>query len=398
MSKRRSLWLPLLLLAAVAAAGMVWRLGGREAAGEPPPRPEADTARRDVPSRVAASAFSTGLGVPVRGARVRRDTLFRWIEAEGSAEAGRGTVLRAEVEAVVRSVPVREGQRVAAGGLVALLDSTRYTLELRAREAEHQKAVAEFRSLLVGGDALDLTTEERLARRRHVRARSGLARAEVELRKARHDLEGTRIRAPFAGRVADVAVSPGDRLTPGDSVATILDLSRVEVRVRVLQEEVSHLAPGRRARVTFTALPAESFTGRVVTLNPVVDPSSGRVRVTVRLDNPEARVLPGMHAVVEIAGRRHPDRLLVPREAVVERDRRSVVFLFVPGDSSAAAGRAEWRYVGTGLESDRYVEIVPPEEGGDVPRVGEVVLVEGHTTLAHEAPVRLTNADPPAGR
>lgn len=392
MTRRRVLALILVFLAAGVAGSVLWRLQGADgAAGSG--ASAADSVRQGIRSGGAASAFAADVAVPVEGARIRRDTLFQWVEAEGSAEALRRTTLRAEVEGEVEAVAVREGQRVAAGRLVARLDPAPYALDLRARRAEHERALAEYRSLRIGEEELELTAGEREERRRQARARSGLARADVELEKARYELRKTRLRAPFAGRVADVVASPGDRLRPGDSVATLLDLSRVEVEVRVLQEQVPHLSRGRRARVAFTALPGETFPGRVVTINPVVHRSSGRVRVSVRLDNPEARVLPGMHARVEIAGRRHPDRLMVPREALVERDRRSVVFLFAPEDSGAAVGRAQWRYVGTGLESDRFVEIVPPADGEDVPMAGRIVLVKGHSTLAHDARVRLANPD-----
>lgn len=394
MTSRRGVPLAVLVLLAVGlVGGALWRLQGAGENEEGTPVSAADSVREEVRLQAAASAFSTEMAVPVEGARIRRDTFFLWVEAEGNAEAFRRTVLRAQVEGDVEAVAVREGQRVAGGRLVACLDSAPHALDLRARRAERERALAEFRSMLIGEEELGLTEEEREERRRQARARSGLAQAEVELEKARYELEATRIRAPFAGRVANLTVGPGDRVSPGDSVAAILDLSRLEVEVRVLQEQVPHLAPGRRARVRFTALPGESFTGRVVSVNPVVDRSSGRVRVTVRLDNPEARVLPGMHAAVEIAGRRHPDRLFVPRDALVERDRRQVVFLFAPEDAGSATGRAQWRYVGTGLENDRYVEIHPEREGDEVPEPGQVVLVDGHTTLAHDARVRLANAD-----
>lgn len=394
MTSRRGVLLAvLILLAAGLVGGALWRLQGTGEDGDGAPASAADSVREEVRSRAAATAFSTEMAVAVKGAKIHRDTFFLWVEAEGNAEALRRTVLRAQVEGDVETVPVREGQRVAPGRLVARLDSTPHALELRARRAERERTLAEFRSMLIGEEDLGLTEEEREERRRQARARSGLARAEVELEKARYELEATRIRAPFAGRVANLALGPGDRVSPGDSVAAILDLSRLEVEVRVLQEQVPHLAPGRRARVRFTALPGETFTGRVVSVNPVVDRASGRVRVTVRLDNPETRVLPGMHATVEIAGRRHPDRLFVPRDALVERDRRQVVFLFEPEDSGAATGRAQWRYVSAGLESDRYVEILPEREGDEVPAAGQVVLVDGHTTLAHDARVRLADSD-----
>lgn len=394
MRKGHAVTLIVVLLAGGLLGGILLRLqgeGSREDGSSSPT--EADSVAEAVQSEAARSAFSTGMAVPVRGARVRQDTFVIWIEAEGTAEARRRAVVRAEVGGSVDERPVREGEWVEEGELLARIDSTTYALDVRKREAEHERARAEYRSMTLGTEGMDLTAEEREERLRQARVRSGLAQAEVDLEKARYELSKTRITAPFPGRVANLSVSRGARLDARDSVATVLDLSQVEVDVRVLQERAPHLQRGRRARVRFTPLPGDTFPGRVATINPVVDEESSTVRVTVRLDNAEDRVLPGMHATVQMAGRRHRDRRFVSREALVERQRRQVVFVFAPSDTSASMGRAKWTYVGTGLENDRFVEIGPEEEGGDVPGEGEIVLVEGHTTLTHDARVRLANAD-----
>ena len=395
MRQRHVVTLLVFLLAAGLLGGIFWRLqgSGGEEEGNGPASSVADSVSEAVRSEAARSAFSAGVAVPVEGARVRRDTFVLWIEAEGTAEARRRATVRAEVAGPVVELPVREGERVGEGELLARIDSTSYALEVRKARAAYEQAMADFRSSMIGTEGMDLTEEERQERRRQARVRSGVTRAEVDLEKARQELAKTRIQAPFAGRVANLTVSRGARLESRDSVATVLDLSQVEVDVNVLQESVPHLQPGRRARVSFTALPGDTFPGRVATINPLVDEETSSVRVTVRLRNPEARVLPGMHATVEIAGRRYADRLFVPREAIVERQRRTVVFLFAPSDSAGDTGRAKWTYVSTGLENDRFVEIGPEEEGGEVPSPDRVVLVEGHTTLVHDARVRLANAD-----
>ena len=96
---------------------------------------------------------------------------------------------------------------------------------------------------------------------------------------------------------------------------------------------------------------------------------------------------------VRIAGRQLEDRTFVPKEAVVERSRRQVVFVFEPGSPGAETGRAQWEYVTLGLENDTQVEIIPSPDGDDtfVPAGGEVVLVDGHATLTHDAQVRIEN-------
>lgn len=390
MKSRHWVTLGVVLLGGALLAGVLLRLQGtgEEEAGDGPATSAEDSVEREIESEAAASAFSTEVAVPVQAARVRRDTFMLWVKAEGTAEARRRATLRAEVGGPVREVPVEEGERVREGRLVARIDSSSYVLDLETARAEYEKARAEFRTMTLGGAELELDEEEREERRRQARIRSGLTQAEVDLERARYELDKTRIEAPFPGRVANLTVSEGARLDARDSVAAILDLSQVEVDVDVLETRITHLEEGRRARVRFTALPDESFPGRVVSINPLVDPESETVRVTVRLANPEARVLPGMHASVEVAGRRYADRVFVPRDAIVERDRREVVFTVSPSDSASGTGRAQWKYVTTGLENEQFVEIVPDEET-EMLEPGELVLVEGHTTLTHDARVRV---------
>jgi multidrug efflux pump subunit AcrA (membrane-fusion protein) len=131
----------------------------------------------------------------------------------------------------------------------------------------------------------------------------------------------------------------------------------------------------------------------VESVNPVVDSATRTARVTVLVPNPNGRILPGMYARVAIDARRFADRVLVPRGAVLERDRRAMLFVF---DGSGETGLAKWRYVTTGLQNDSLIEIVPNTETDSV-RPGETVLTGGHYTLVHDARVRLVDDAEAAG-
>ena len=219
------------------------------------------------------------------------------------------------------------------------------------------------------------------------RSKTGLEAAEVRLRKAQLDLSRTRITSPFGGRVATLKVVPGQWVRAGDELMTIVALDPIKVEVQVLESEVGYLAPGRKARVSFAAFPAP-FIGTVQTINPVVDGGTRTARVTVVVPNPGGRILPGMYARVQLDAQRFENRVLVPRSAILERDRRSMLFVF---DGTGDTGLAKWRYVTTGLQNDSVVEIVPSAETDSV-QPGEVVLTEGHYTLIHDARVRLVQA------
>jgi RND family efflux transporter MFP subunit len=386
----KSRYLVTIIVFAVAAAalgGIYLRL--KQNSEETPEGDEsaAVDSARDAALSTASTAFATGVAISVEGKTVERGTFVLWVNVEGQAAALRMAPLHAEVAGPVVEVQVREGDFVASGDVIAKVDPKVYELDVQEAQGTLEQAEAQYQDLTLGDETID-DPELLEVRQAQARIRSGLAGAEARLEMARYDLEKTVIRAPYAGRIANLAVDVGTRLLVNDSVATVVDLSSMDVDVQVLESEIAILEVGRDATVEFTAFPGEEFRSAVVTVNPVVDPLSHVGRATVRLRNPGARILPGMHANVHIAGRLFEDRVSVPKEAIVERSRREVVFVFEPDSEGSDTGRAKWRYVTTGLENEDAVEIVPSEDT-DMVAEGEIVLVGGHTTLTHDAMVRL---------
>ncbi|MGD8281037.1 MAG: efflux RND transporter periplasmic adaptor subunit, partial [Gemmatimonadota bacterium] len=224
-----------------------------------------------------------------------------------------------------------------------------------------------------------------------------LEQAEVRLRQADLDMERTHVGAPFEGRIADLEVVVGQYVNAGNELMTIVDLDPIKVEVQVLEAQLGLLSEGRRAEVTFAAFPGETFVGTIETMNPVVDPDSRTGRVTVVIPNPRSRIRPGMYAEVSLDAEALPDRVIIPREALLQRSRGGgelfpVIFVFEPEPGEGeGVGRAKWRYVNPGRESDTYVEIMREGPEQDFIEPGEIVLVDGHHYLAHDTRVRLVD-------
>lgn len=373
-------------------SGIYFRLAGNgeaEAAG-------GEAASGPVPE-AAASAFAADLAIPVQGAKVVRDTLVISVGAAAEAASWRQTVITAQVAGRVSAIPVRESQTVGAGASLLQIDPAEYQLALEDAQAALRTAQAQHQELMILSEEIG-DEQTRKDREVFARARSGLDAAQVSVQRAQLDLERTRLTAPFAGRVANLKVVPGQWVTAGTELMTVLDLDPIKVEVQVLEGDVGLLAPGRSARVTFSAFPGESFQGRIETINPVVE-AGRKARVTVVVPNPEGRILPGMYAQVALQARSYADRVLVPRGAVLERDRTregrgAMVFVYEGDDRS---GRAKWRYVTVGMANDSVVEILTQGIQTDSVRPGETVLVDGHYSLQHDAPIRLVDDVQAAG-
>jgi len=262
---------------------------------------------------------------------------------------------------------------------------TEYALAVRRQRSEVLSAEATYRTMVVFDEQTVTDPDVRAQRDLMARAQSGLDQAQVAVEEAELALSRTRVRAPFGGRIANLRVVPGTYVRPGDELFTVVALNPIKVEANVLEKDLSLLSEGRRARITFTALPDETFDARVQAINPIVDPETGSARVTLHVDNPQGRIRPGMYANVTLDAQSFPDRVLVPRAAILERDRRTMLFVLT-GDEDTP--RAEWRYVTVGRENETLAEILDDPETFMV-EPGETVLIDGHHYLTHDAMVRL---------
>ncbi|MGD8866904.1 MAG: efflux RND transporter periplasmic adaptor subunit [Gemmatimonadales bacterium] len=376
------------VILSVALGGIYLRLRALQAEDEPA---TAETTDEETPDVESAQAFRSDIAIPVSASPVIRDTFVVTVSAAGQAQAMARTLLTADVEGAVTDVDVAEGDRVRKGQVLARIDPERYAFELEKAQAALERAQAQFAEYTLFDEEIE-DEELRAERRRMARARSGLSEAEVTVREAQLNVERATVRAPFAGSIANMAIVPGERVQQRDSIAEVVDLAQVRIEVQALETEVPFLQEGRRARVTLSAFPDTAFLGRVASINPVVDPRTRTARVTVVLSNPDGAVKPGMYARVRIAARLYANRVMVPRSAILERDNRTLVFLFEPDSEGATQGLAKWTYVTTGLENEDFVEIVPGE-GTTMLEPGQMVLTEGHYTLIHDARVRLEEDD-----
>lgn len=346
-----------------------------------------DSARADSAGPPPAPADSSGggsLALPVTGAPVRRADLVLTISTTGQVRSAAVSQLKAETNGNVDAVAVRPGAVVKRGDVLVRLDTRPFDLAVREAEAALQEARIRLQANLAGDSAL-LSTREDAERQANAAALSGIPGAEVRLERAKLDRERAVITAPFNGVVDRVEVAAGSRVSPGQDIATVVDVAHLRVEAQVLEHDLPAVKIGGLALISTPATGGSPVRGRITAVLPLVDSITRAGRVVV---SPEAlsvaRLQPGMYADLRLEASRLPSRILVPARAVIERDGRPLVFI-------ARHGRAQWVYLTPGQSNGTETEVLPDSSTGQVPvAVGDTVLVEGHLTLTHDAPVRVT--------
>ncbi len=284
---------------------------------------------------------------------------------DGVVEAVRQAVVSAQVSGAVVQVEVEAGERVKAGQVLLRIDASTAeqnaaaanaqaqaatsSLELAAKDLERQRQL--FQQNYISQAALDRTE----AAYKAARAQANASLAQSRASRAQSGLHV--LRAPFAGVVAQVPVSPGDMAMPGRALVTLYDPHALRIRAAIPQSAAANMQADKKLRIELPALPetAEVWVdAKDVQFLPMVDASTHTVvlRAALPADTNEA-VTPGMFARVYLPLARADDdqvavgnvSVLVPKRALVRRAELTALYVL------NAQGKAVLRQVRVGQPS-----------------------------------------------
>ncbi|WP_374744748.1 efflux RND transporter periplasmic adaptor subunit [Parapedobacter sp. 2B3] len=294
--------------------------------------------------------------------------------ANGRLSAIRKADLRFRADGTVEQLHMTEGNRVQAGQLLANLNDETQQQALQHAALRRQKAVMDYEDQLLrlGYRAADTAALDEEVKQ-IARLRSGLSDALLEWRKAEKDVHHTKLYAPFAGKIANLKAKEYNNTAGLDYVCSLIDDRELQVEFAVLEQELDFVKHAKSVRVTAFSEKDRAYEGKVTSINPQVD-RSGMVMVKAVIKNPDGGLIDGMGVSV-VVSRDFGDQLSVPKEAVLDRQGRKVVFTATDG------GTAYWNYVEISHENSTHYAIK------DGLKPGDRVIYSGNFNLAHDKPI-----------
>lgn len=291
------------------------------------------------------------------------------IQSNGVLEPYKKADVRWRTSETVTKVWVKEGDHVAKGDLIAQLDEERAQQTLSLQEEALERAVLDMRDFLLGqGYEMDDTAHIPAQIMKVAKIRSGFNQAELAVAEARRNLAACELRAPIAGLVANLNVAEHNQVGQGELCCQLLDNSRMTLCFPLMENEVTHAGKGTPVTVSLFSDEESQAEGTVMAINPMVD-EKGLMRIRADIPKVPDGWYAGMKARVLIH-RQMEQALVVPKQAVVERDGRHVAF-------TVKEGRAYWNYVELESENSAQYAVKKGLTAGDT------LIVSGNKYLAH---------------
>ena len=247
-------------------------------------------------------------------------------------------VVVARAQGTIDSLFVELGDHVTGGQLLARLESVDQEIALANADAAYDnltRVAARARALAKSGGATTADSEQ---------VEFQLRQADIARRKARHDVDLTRVVAPFDGVVTERSVRPRRFVGVGDTLFRVTEAAPLFARIRVPESSAQSVHIGDGATVIGSS--GERTSARIVHAAPVLDPASGTREMVLRLSRAERELVPGANVIVAL-GRQRRRVVSVPRAAiapegyalVVENGRSTLRPVTIGGD--IGGGRVE---------------------------------------------------------
>ncbi|MCE5327807.1 MAG: efflux RND transporter periplasmic adaptor subunit [Planctomycetaceae bacterium] len=266
-----------------------------------------------------------------------------------------------------------------------------YSPELYAAQEEYLTAYRDSRTL-GKADASAWSRDLLAAARKRLENFDISPQQIAELEKSGKASKTMVLSSPYQGLVVSKNVVAGQKVEPDMVLYRIADLSRVWVMVTVYEYQIPFIQSGQKAVMTLPYIPGQTFQGKVAYIYPTVNQETRQVKVRMEFENPALLLKPGMFVNVELRNTLARDRILVPREAVIDTGSRQVAFV------SLGEGRFEPRVVKVGAEGENgTLEILDGLKSGEMVVTSGNFLLDSEARL-REALVKMVRGDPAAAQ
>lgn len=273
-----------------------------------------------------------------RVVKAERKDLKIEVSATGTVQPIFKVDIKSKASGTILSLKLNEGDFIKRGQIVAMIEKTDNLSSYNQAKANYDLTMATLKQVQTSTERKkDLFSQKLLSVEEMDLAALELERAKAQLVSARavYDqaltrLNDTSVPSPIDGLVLDKPVDEGQVISSatssvsgGTTILTVADMRKVFINAAVDEVDIGKITIGQPAKVVADAYPDESFSGKVLRIDPLatVEQNVTRFAVVIEVDNPNYRLKAGMNTTVTIVAADRRNVVVVPIEAL--RDPRN---------------------------------------------------------------------------
>ena len=308
---------------------------------------------------------------PVVVSRIIQMDVRQPVKMVGTVFPLRESIVACEIEGLAVEFPVKRGDYVEKGQVLAKLRTTTLEIKLKGAKADEHLALIEFERAkeLYEGDAISNSELDEFETK--------LIAQEAKVEDVENDIGKCTITAPFEGRITEEYTEVGQWLQKGDSVISMLQSDYVKVRVPVPEKYIQYMKVGDESTVSFLALGGMTKTGNIVHIVPQAGKRARTFPVFIKIDNKDEVIKSGMFAEAIFETGTLLSATMILKDGIVRRGGMEFIYL-------AVDGKVEEVPVKTGIAHKNLIQLM-----GDIkPDID--VIVRGNERLRNGQDIQVT--------
>lgn len=266
-------------------------------------------------------------------------TLRQTVKVTGTLVPGQQSEVASQASGRVMAVFKRPGDAVAEGDVLAQIDRATLELQLSQQQATAEATRAQLvssrqtleRTEQLAGQGLSSPSTLEQARSATAALEANVSALDIAVQTAQLALDNATVKAPLDGVVAARSVEPGQTISAGTPLFTIVNLDDMEFDAAASVNSSAMVAAGQQATVAVTGLEGQTFTGTVTRVNPVAVSGTRTVPIYVELTNTDGSLRGGMFATGQIIVAEKADAQAVSAAALREDAEGNFVLKLVDG-------------------------------------------------------------------
>ncbi len=295
-----------------------------------------------------------------------------------------------------------EGDYIKKDSPIAKIIATTTEQSVKQAEAALAAARAQEANMRVEYErAQRLNREDAMSKQQYdaIKTQYESIQAQVEQARAvlasmQSQLNDATVTAPISGIIGKRYYENGDMAAPSAPLVTIVQMRRVKIEFNATEEDLGKLKVGQKTAVSVKAYPDRQFSGKVLKISPVLDPTTRMAQVEVLVDNADGLLKPGMYAQAEVTTGVIKNVIVVPRYVTIENTTLETIagedrvvknyFVFVVDSNRAVQKKLDVSYVNH--------KSIAVSSGINV---GDILVVAGQNNLREGLPVSIVNKENP---